>query len=118
LWVWPELAYRYETHPTRGGHLFDLGVGVGFGTHLVGVFYRPRLVLGGIERGTDNGPAVYGLRQGVAVQALWGLLGLEVSHQFLGSNEGPLNDLRLGLSVNLAPLIWGGILWATIPTGD
>jgi hypothetical protein len=118
LWVWPELAYRYETHPTRGGHLFDLGVGVGFGTHLVGVFYRPRLVLGGIERGSGDGPAVYGLRQGVAVQALWGVLGLEVSHQFLGSNEGPLNDLRLGLSVNLAPLIWAGILWATIPTGD
>lgn len=118
LWVWPELAYRYETHPTRGGHLFDLGVGVGFGTHLVGFFYRPRLVLGGIDRGTEDGPAVYGLRHGVAVQALWGVLGLEVSHQVLGSNEGALNDMRLGLSVNLAPLIWIGILWATIPTGD
>jgi hypothetical protein len=118
LWLWPELAYRYETHPTRGGHLFDLGLGVGFGTHLVGVFYRPRLVLGGIERGTEAGPAVYGLRHGVALQALWGVLGLEVSHQYLGSNEGGLNDLRLGLSVNLAPLIWIGILWATIPTGD
>ncbi len=118
LWVWPELAYRYETHPTRGGHLFDLGVGVGFGTHLVGVFYRPRLVLGGIERGTEEGPAVYGLRHGVALQALWGVVGLEFSHQYLGSNEGALNDLRLGLSVNLAPLIWIGILWATIPTGD
>lgn len=118
LWVWPELAYRYETHPTRGGHLFDLGVGVGFGTHLVGFFYRPRLVLGGIDRSTNDGPAVYGLRQGIAVQALWGVLGLEVSHQYLGSNEGALNDLRLGLSVNLAPLIWIGILWATIPTGD
>ena len=47
LWVWPELAYRFETHPSRGGHLFDLGVGVGFGTHLVAAFYRPRLVLGG-----------------------------------------------------------------------
>jgi hypothetical protein len=118
LWVWPELAYRYETHPTRGGHLFDLGVGVGFGTHLVGVFYRPRLVLGGIDRATNDGPTVYGLRQGIAVHALWGVLGLEVSHQYLGSNEGALNDVRLGLSVNLAPLIWIGILWATIPTGD
>jgi hypothetical protein len=118
LWVWPELAYRYETHPTRGGHLFDLGVGVGYGTHLVGFFYRPRLVLGGIDRGTEAGPAVYGLRHGIAVQTLWGVLGLEVSHQVLGSNEGALNDLRLGLSVNLAPLIWIGILWATIPTGD
>jgi hypothetical protein len=118
LWVWPELAYRYETHPTRGGHLFDVGVGVGFGTHIVGVFYRPRLVLGGIDRGTGDGPAVYGLRHGVAVQALWGVLGLEVSHQYLGSNDGALNDLRLGLSVNLAPLIWIGILWATIPTGS
>jgi hypothetical protein len=117
LWVWPELAYRYETHPTRGGHLFDIGVGVGFGTHLVGVFYRPRLVLGGIDRGTGDGPGVYGLRHGVALQALWGVLGLEVSHQYLGSNDGALNDLRLGLSVNLAPLIWIGILWATIPTG-
>jgi hypothetical protein len=118
LWVWPELAYRYETHPTRGGHLFDLGVGVGFGTHLVGFFYRPRIVLGGIDRSSNDGPAVYGLRQGIAVQALWGVLGLEVSHQYLGSNEGALNDIRLGLSINLAPLIWIGILWATIPTGD
>lgn len=117
LWVWPELAYRYETHPTRGGHLFDLGVGVGFGTHLIAAFYRPRLVLGGIDQGTQRGPAVYGLRHGVALQALWGVLGIEFSQQFLGSNQGPLNDLRLGISVNLAPLIWIGILWATVPTG-
>jgi hypothetical protein len=118
LWVWPEVAYRFETHPNRGGHLFDLGVGVGFGTHLVGAFYRPRLVLGGIDRPTQDGPAVYGLRHGVALEAIWGVLGLEVSHQYLGSNEGPLNDIRLGLSINLAPLIWIGILWATTPTGD
>ncbi|KIG18075.1 hypothetical protein DB30_01962 [Enhygromyxa salina] len=118
LWVWPELAYRYETHPTRGGHLFDLGVGVGFGTHLVAAFYRPRLVLGGIDRPTNDGPAVYGLRHGVALEALWGVVGVEFSHQVLGTNEGPLNDVRLGLSINLAPLIWIGILWATIPTGD
>jgi hypothetical protein len=118
LWVWPELAYRYETHPTRGGHLFDIGVGVGFGGHLVAAFYRPRLVFGGIDRPTGNGPAVYGLRQGIALEAIWGVLGLEVSHQYLGSNEGALNDFRIGLSVNLAPLVWIGILWATIPTGD
>jgi hypothetical protein len=118
LWVWPELAYRYETHPTRGGHLFDLGVGVGFGTHLIAAFYRPRLVLGGIDQGTEDGPAVYGLRHGVALSALWGVLGIEFSQQFLGSNQGPLNDLRLGFSVNLAPLIWIGILWATVPTSE
>lgn len=118
LWVWPEIAYRFETHPSRGGHLFDLGVGVGFGTHLIAGFYRPRLVLGGIDRPTDDGPAVYGLRHGLALEALWGVVGVEVSHQYLGSNEGGLNDLRLGLSINLAPLIWIGILWATTPTGD
>ncbi|PRP96200.1 hypothetical protein [Enhygromyxa salina] len=118
LWVWPEVGYRFETHPSRGGHLFDLGVGVGFGTHMVAGFYRPRLVLGGIDRPTDDGPAVYGLRHGVALEALWGVIGVEFSHQYLGSNEGGLNDVRLGLSINLAPLIWIGILWATIPTGD
>lgn len=118
LWVWPELAYRYETHPTRGGHLFDLGVGVGFGTHLIAAFYRPRLVLGGVDQGSGVGPAVYGLRHGIALEAVWGLLGLEFSQQFLGSNQGPLNDLRLGVSVNLAPIIWIGILWATVPTGN
>ena len=118
LWIWPELAYRYETHPTRGGHLFDLGVGVGFGGHLFTAFYRPRLVLGGIDRPTNDGPAVYGLRHGLALEGLWGILGVEFSHQFLGSNEGALNDLRLGLSVNLAPLIWFAILWATIPVNE
>ncbi len=120
LWVWPELAYRYETrgYENRPGHLFDLGVGVGVGNHLVAAFYRPRLVLGGIDQGTEDGPAVYGLRHGIALEALWGVVGLEFSQQFLGSNRGPLNDLRLGLSINLAPLIWIGILWATIPTGE
>ena len=55
LWVWPDLAYRFETHPTRGGHLFDVGLGVGFGTHLIATFYRPRLVLGGIDQGLGEG---------------------------------------------------------------
>lgn len=118
LWVWPEVAYRFETHSSRGGHLFDLGVGVGFGGHIVNAFYRPRLVLGGIDQPSNDGPGVYGIRHGVALEALWGVLGLEFSHQYLGSDTGPLNDLRLGLSINLAPLIWAGILWATIPTGD
>ncbi|HVI01494.1 MAG TPA: hypothetical protein VM869_22415 [Enhygromyxa sp.] len=118
LWVWPELAYRYETHPTRGGHLFDLGVGVGFGTHLIAAFYRPRLVFGGVDQGTRDGPAVYGLRHGIALEAVAGVLGLEVSQQYLGSNQGPLHDIRIGLSVNLAPLIWLGILWTTVPTGE
>jgi hypothetical protein len=118
LWVWPELAYRYETHPTRGGHLFDLGVGVGFGTHLIAAYYRPRLVFGGIDQDRGSGPGVYGLRHGVSLQALWGVLGIEFSQQFLGSNQGPLHDLRLGFSINLAPLIWMGVLWATIPTNE
>jgi hypothetical protein len=38
------------------------------------------------------------------------------SHQLLDSNAGRLDDLRLGLGINLAPLIWMAILWATIPT--
>jgi hypothetical protein len=118
LWVWPELAYRFETHPTRGGHLFDVGVGVGYGTHLIAAYYRPRLVLGGVNLGSDDGPAVYGLRHGISLQALWGVIGLEFSQQYLGSNQGPLHDLRIGLSINLAPLVWGGILWATIPTNE
>ena len=117
LWVWPELGYRFETHPTRGGHLFDLGVGVGFGTHLVAAFYRPRLVVGDIKQGTD-GPTVFGLRHGLALEAIWGILGVELSQQFLGSNQGPLHDVRIGLSINLAPLIWMAILWGTIPTGE
>ncbi|MCA9684353.1 MAG: hypothetical protein KC457_19310, partial [Myxococcales bacterium] len=79
----------------------------------------PRLVLGGIDQGLDTGDAgVYGLRHGVAFEALWGIVGVEFSHQFLGSNKGALTDLRLGLSINLAPLIWGGILWATLPTNE
>lgn len=116
LWVWPELAYRLERHESRGGHLFDVGVGLGFGTHVIAAYYRPRLVLGGIDVGNDGEPGVYGLRHGLALEALWGVLGLEFSHQYLGSNEGSLTDLRLGVSVNLVPLVWGAILWATLPT--
>jgi hypothetical protein len=112
LWLWPELAYRFETHPTRGGHLFDAGLGIGYGNHLVAGFYRPRLVTGGI----DVGGNVFGFRHGLAIEALWGVVGLEFSHQLLDSNAGRLDDLRLGLGINLAPLIWMAILWATIPT--
>lgn len=114
LWIWPELAYRFETHPTRGGHLFDAGVGIGYGNHLVAAFYRPRLVVGGI----DVGGSVYGFRHGLAVEALWGVLGLEFSHQFVDSNAGRLDDLRLGIGINLAPLLWMAILAATIPVNE
>lgn len=114
LWLWPELAYRFETHPTRGGHLFDAGVGIGYGNHLVAAFYRPRLVVGGI----DVGGSVYGFRHGLAVEALWGVLGLELSHQFVDSNAGRLDDLRFGIGINLAPLLWMAILSATIPTNE
>jgi hypothetical protein len=114
LWIWPELAYRFETHPTRGGHLFDAGVGIGYGNHLVAAFYRPRLVVGGI----DVGGSVYGFRHGLAVEALWGVLGLELSHQFVDSNAGRLDDLRLGIGINLAPLLWMAILAATIPVNE
>lgn len=118
LWLWPEAAYRFETHPSRGGHLLDLGLGVGFGTHLIAGYYRPRFVVGGVEGGTDPAGAVYGLRHGLALSAVWGILGLEFSHQYLGSNRGALTDLRVGLSINLAPLVWLGILWATLPVND
>ncbi|MFV8751592.1 hypothetical protein ACNOYE_13695 [Nannocystaceae bacterium ST9] len=114
LWLWPELAYRFETHPTRGGHLFDAGMGIGYGNHLIAAFYRPRLVVGGI----DVGGNVFGFRHGLALEALWGVVGLEFSHQFVDSNAGRLDDLRLGIGINLAPLIWMAILWGTIPTSD
>ncbi len=114
LWLWPEIAYRFETNRDRGGgDLFDAGLGIGYGNHLVTAFYRPRLVVGGIEVGGN----VFGFRHGLAIEALWGVLGVEFSHQFVDGNFGRLDDLRLGLGVNLAPLIWMAILWGTLPTG-
>lgn len=114
LWLWPELAYRFESHPLRGGHLFDAGLGVGYGNHLVAAFYRPRFVVGGITGGGTK----FGYRHGLALEVLWGVVGLEFSHQFVDGNLTRLDDLRLGLSINLAPLIWLAILWTTIPTND
>lgn len=114
LWLWPELAYRFEAHPSRGLHMFDAGLGIGYGNHLVAAFYRPRFVVGGIDiRGK-----VFGFRHGLALELLWGVVGIEFSHQFVDSNGGRLDDLRLGFGINLAPLIWLAILWATIPTNE
>lgn len=114
LWLWPEFAYRFESHPIRGGHLFDAGVGVGYGNHLIAAFYRPRFVVGGITGGGTK----FGFRHGLALEVLWGVVGIEFSHQFVDGNIGRLDDLRLGLGINLAPLIWMAILWTTIPTND
>ena len=114
LWLWPEMAYRFESHPTHGGHFFDAGLGLGYGNHFITAFYRPRLVVGGI----DVGGKVFGFRHGLALEALWGVVGIEFSHQFVDSNTGRLDDLRLGIGINLAPLIWMAILWGTIPVND
>ena len=110
LWMWPEAAYRWSGHDSRGGHAVDIGLGFGFGTHIAAGFYKPRLAIAGLG---DAAGTYFGYRHGLSVQILWGTIGLEFAHQLTGSNSGPQNELALTLGINFAPLVWLAVIWGT-----
>jgi hypothetical protein len=98
FWLSPQLGYSY----TPGTHLFVAGAGLGFGSRRLLLDYTPRLVVG-------SGPMerVLGVRHGLGVHLLNGLLGLEVAHQFTGEH-----DVRLMFYLTPGLLIVGGFAYA------
>ncbi len=102
LWIWPEASYRFEGHQERGGHAFDFGVGVGWGTHMLTGYYRPALVLKQRQRG---GPKA-GLQHTMSAQLLWGLVGIDATYEAIATQTA----LRFGVSFNIVPWLWLAIL--------
>jgi hypothetical protein len=101
FWVWPEALYTYDSHRERGGHMASLGVGLGWGTHLIAGYYTPRFAVG-----TSGQNLTAALRHGLSAQALWGVVGVGVDHQVNFTNQGEQHELRLIIGINFAPLIW------------
>lgn len=106
LWVAPQLGYSYG----QSANLFTLGMGVGYGSALVGVMYTPRLITG-----TPDDERVVGFRHGLAGHLLLGFLSIEVAHQVMPRGGRTEQDLRLMVNLNpLLPVV-GAVASATVP---
>src|SRR6185437_9243819 len=88
----PEVGYSYDH---LGTHLFTLSPGVGVGEQRWSVVYHPRLLVG--EAATGR---VIGVRNGVAVHALFDIYSLEVAHEVLFGNGSTQEDVRVVLGLN------------------
>lgn len=94
----PELGYTYES---RGAHLASLGLGLGIRNFVVGVHYVPRFVLG-----SNKKALALGIRHGVMLEALLGILTLEFAHQVLWTDGQPVHDIRLLAGVDLVRALY------------
>lgn len=112
FWVWPEAMYSYDGHDERGGHMFNAGVGLGWGTHVVAAYYTPRFGVG-----TSGSAVSTAFRHGLSTQVLWGVIGAEVGHQVNFTDRGTQQEIRLMFSVNIAPLIWLAIIAGEVSDG-
>jgi hypothetical protein len=100
LWLLPQLGYSFATTQPVRTDLFVVGLGVGVGSKLLLAAYTPRLVAG-----SSLGESAVGVRQGLAIQVLDGLFGVELAHQWLHLDSGGQHDLRLMFRVNAGMLL-------------
>ncbi len=80
--------------------LWHAGVAIGYGTVPLHVAWAPRFVLGAVgERGA------YGVRNGVMLTALAGLVCAELAYQYLWTDGDNEHDLRMTVGVDVGMLV-------------
>jgi hypothetical protein len=112
LWIWPEIGWGFSAHPDRGGHFGSAGLGLGLGTHVVAGYWTPGATIGPWRKSVG-----FGLRHQLSLQVLWGVLGVELGHAIELRDAAPVHELRLGGSINLAPLLWLAIVSGQLDDG-
>ncbi|MDP3279087.1 MAG: hypothetical protein Q8Q09_28100 [Deltaproteobacteria bacterium] len=91
-----EGGYAWELSSGQAWHLAMLGVSPGVGVGLIALRWSPRFVLG-----SANGDLAVGMRNGVAVGFLRGVIEAEVSHQWLHTASNDVHAGRVLLSVDV-----------------
>lgn len=105
-WLWQDdgdgfglvgtVAYSFED-TKRSGHLVELGLGAAWREGVwLGVSYLPRAVLG-----SPDGRVGAGVRHGVVVDTLLGLMSVEIGHQALWIDGAARHDVRMVFGVDL-----------------
>jgi hypothetical protein len=119
LYLRPEIGYSYRAQPaaTLDGHLFTAGLGLGVSPWLweheesrraYGILYlMPSLVTG-----SYGGAPASGLRTALRLEWLFGVLGLELAHQYIERQGRPFHEVQLALALDplAAVVLVGGIL--------
>lgn len=105
--VRPAVAYGHDTHPHLQGHRFIAGLGLGAGSLVAAGYVMPSFVYAGADG--------LGVRTALRGDLGFGLLTLEVSHQWLqgGSTPGPSGHaVRVMLGIDVGLLLGGALLIA------
>jgi hypothetical protein len=100
----PELGYSYDA---IGLNAFNATFGVGLGNAMIAVAYHPRFIAG-----RAAGETAVGMRNGLALHAVFDTLSLELGHQFVHYGDAYHHDVRILLGVNPAPF-FKLLFWAS-----
>lgn len=93
----PDLGVAWRVgYGAENTTLASLGVSPGHLWRMTGVAWTPRVLLG--ERG--DGVGVWGVRNGVRVNFVTGLLDVEVAHQYLRSSVGDEHEVLFMVGVD------------------
>lgn len=87
--------------------LASLGVSPGYFWRSTGVAWTPRVLLG--ER--DDGVGIWGLRNGLRVNFLTGLVDVEVAHQFLRASTGDEHEIQFMVGIDPGQLVHMLLRW-------
>lgn len=105
-----ELGYSFDTTTL---HAFNLAGAIGFGTPLLAVTYRPRLIAGTISPFGQLPEASIGMRNSLMMHVLADIFSFEVGHQFESAPNGLQHDIPIMFGFNPA-----GVIYILTAVGD
>jgi len=91
----PEIGFAYDARPGDGGARLTTGIGVGIHSVPVAAFWVPQLVVG-----PGAGAVATGIRNAVRVEFVFGIVGLDVAHQWLHGAATDLQSVEVLLAVD------------------
>jgi hypothetical protein len=96
VFLWPELGYSLAVRDARTGHFMLAGLTPMFGTRMAQIGPSPRLIAGNAW----GAPGV-GVRSGLVISLIHGLMIFEGGHQWLRAGGRDLHDGRFMISIDL-----------------
>ncbi|MGB1276437.1 MAG: hypothetical protein ACPG77_11875, partial [Nannocystaceae bacterium] len=103
LFLAPEFGYMFDGANPRH-HSAAFGLGLGVGNQRVRFMFRPKFLLGRLDRHT-----AVGLNTGAALEFMMGGVGIELAHQVVYAHEALHQGVQLMVTLDLVPLALVGV---------
>ncbi len=108
LMLWPVIGYSYDASDLVGGHRMVAGLGINAWllNGKLSLSAMSRFVMGSVA-GADG--LTLGTRNGLRIEAILGLLAVDVSHQMFFLDGGRTNEVRVTIGTDI--MMWLRVIW-------